>query len=358
MGRFSKIIAFFSILIATGCLASCMKWDYEESYTDFDVEVDGLFIVCEGNFQYGNASLSFYNPANQEIQNEIFFRANGMKLGDVAQSMTIYDDKAWIAVNNSHVIFAIDPNTFKELGRIENLTSPRYVYFINNKKAYVSQIWDNRIFIVDPSNYSISGHIEVPGMSMQSGSTEQMVGYDKFVFCTCWSYQNKIIKIDTETDSVVEELNVGVQPSSLVKDYHNRLWTLTDGGYQNSIYGYEAPALFCIDPESFSVVKYFPFKLGDAPSELVIDGSGENIYWINNDIWSMSVDSDVLPSFPVVEYKNTRFYGLTIDPKNSDIYVADAVDFMQQGMILHYSASGDFINQFYVGVAPGAFCWK
>ena len=42
--------------------------------------------------------------------------------GDVAQSMCIYGGKGWIAVNNSHVIFAIDPVTFKELGRIENLT--------------------------------------------------------------------------------------------------------------------------------------------------------------------------------------------------------------------------------------------
>ncbi len=36
-----------------------------------------------------------------------------MKLGDVAQSMCIHDGKGWVVVNNSHVIFAIDLNTFK-----------------------------------------------------------------------------------------------------------------------------------------------------------------------------------------------------------------------------------------------------
>ena len=98
-----------------------------------------------------------------------------MKLGDVAQSMTIHGDKGWIVVNNSHVIFAIDTKTFKETGRIENLTSPRYIHFVSDTKAYVTQLWDNRIFIVDPRRYEIIGYINVPDMDMQTGSTEYMV---------------------------------------------------------------------------------------------------------------------------------------------------------------------------------------
>ncbi len=115
-------------------------------------------------------------------------------------------------VNNSHVIFAIDLNTFKEVGRIENLTSPRYIHFLSDEKAYVTQLWDNRIFIINPKKYEITGYIQVPDMTMESGSTEQMVQYGKYVYCNCWSYQNRIIKIDTETDQVVDELKVGIQP--------------------------------------------------------------------------------------------------------------------------------------------------
>jgi len=75
----------------------------------------GLFITCEGNFMYGNASLSYYNIEERKVENRVFRRANGADLGDVAQSMTIYDNKGWVVVNNSHVIFAIDLNTFKEV---------------------------------------------------------------------------------------------------------------------------------------------------------------------------------------------------------------------------------------------------
>lgn len=335
-----------------------MKWDYREDTNDFNDDSSGLFIICEGNFQYGNATLSFYNPSINEVENEIFFRANGMKLGDVAQSMVIHEDKGWIVVNNSHVVFAINIDTYKEMGRIENLTSPRYIHFISDDKAYISQIWDNRIFIVNPLTYSIVGYIQIPDMPLSSGSTEQMVQIGKYVYCNCWSYQNRIIKIDTETDEVVDQLMVGIQPNSLVKDRYDRLWTITDGGYENSPYGYEIPAIYCIDTNSFSVSEVFYLKHGDSPSEIQINGSGDTLYWINNDVWQMNVNDLKLPETPFIEFRDTKYYGLTVNPENNDVYVADAIDYTQQGLIYRYNASGELLDEFYVGVTPGAFCWK
>ncbi|OKZ29198.1 MAG: cell surface protein [Bacteroidales bacterium 43_8] len=315
-----KYLLWSVVVGVTLSLTSCMKWDYGDAVEDFNATGAGLFITNEGNFQYGNATLSYYDPATKQVQNEIFFRANGMKLGDVAQSMTIHDNKGWVVVNNSHVIFAIDLNTFKEVGRIENLTSPRYIHFLSDEKAYVTQLWDNRIFIINPKKYEITGYIQVPDMTMESGSTEQMVQYGKYVYCNCWSYQNRIIKIDTETDRVVDELKVGIQPTSLVMDCNNKMWTITDGGYEGSPYGYEAPSLYRIDAETFTVEKQFKFKF--------------------------------------LEYQNTLYYGLTVNPANGEVYIADAIDYQQQGMIYRYSPEGKLIDEFYVGIIPGAFCWK
>ncbi|MBO5830172.1 MAG: YncE family protein, partial [Alistipes sp.] len=158
-------IAIFCLI-----LCSCMKWEYglEEEF-DLSASGEGLFICNEGNFQYGNATLSYYDPETRTVQNEVFYRANAMKLGDVCQSMIIRNGIGWIVVNNSHVVFAIDINTFKEVGRITNLTSPRYIHFISDEKAYITQIWDNRIFIVNPKRYEITGYIEIPNMTMESG---------------------------------------------------------------------------------------------------------------------------------------------------------------------------------------------
>ena len=334
-----------------------MKWEYGVQ-EDINLPAQGLFITNEGNFQYGNATLSFYDPVSKKVENELFYRANAMKLGDVAQSMVIRDGIGWVVVNNSHVIFAIDINTGKEIGRIVNLTSPRYIHFLSDEKAYVTQIWDNRIFIVNPSSFSITGYIECPDMTMEQGSTEQMVQVGKYVYTNCWSYQNRILKIDTETDKVVAELEVGIQPTSLVLDKNNKIWTVTDGGYSGSPYGYEAPSLYKIDPVTFTIEKRFRFSLGDWPSEVQLNGDGSKLYWINDDIWEMDVDKGTLPSKPFIAAKGTIYYGLTVDPVNGDVYVADAIDYQQQGQILRYSKEGELLDTFYVGIIPGAFCWK
>ena len=235
-----------------------MKYDYslpdDMGYGELpEASGDGLFIINEGNFMYGNATLSYYDPTAHTVQNEVFARANGMKLGDVAQSMTIHGDLGWIVVNNSHVIFAIDLKTFREVGRITGLTSPRYMHFVSDTKAYVTQIWDSRICIVDPQRYEVTGYIDCPGMTPENASTEQMVQIGDYVYVNCWSYQNRLLKIDTRTDQIVAQLEVGIQPTSLVADRNGKLWTVTDGGYEGSPYGYEAPALYRIDPETFSV---------------------------------------------------------------------------------------------------------
>ncbi len=345
------------IALATLLLTSCMKWETGEEET-FEASPSGLFITNEGNFQYGNASLSFYDPATREVENEVFYRANGMKLGDVAQSMTVHNGVGWVVVNNSHVVFAIDLNTFREVGRITNLTSPRYIHFVSADKAYITQIWDNRITVVNPRTYQITGYIECPAMTMETGSTEQMVQWGDYVYVNCWSYQNRILKIDTRTDTVVDELEVGIQPTSLVIDRNGKMWTITDGGYDGSPYGYEAPSLYRIDAETFRVEREFPFALGDDPSEVQINGAGDKIYWLNEDVWEMDVEAEWLPVRPFLEQRETIYYGLTVDPRSGEVYVADAIDYQQQGMIYRYSPTGELIDEFYVGIIPGAFCWK
>lgn len=133
--------------------------------------------------------------------------------------------------------------------------------------------------------------------------------------CKLLVLSKRILKIDTTTDQVVDQLEVGIQPTSLVMDKNYKLWTITDGGYEGSPYGYEEPSLYRIDAETFKIEKQFKFQLGDAPSEVQLNGAGDELYWINKDIWRMSVDAERVPVRPFLKYRDTKYYGLTVSPK-------------------------------------------
>ena len=329
----------------------------EQECFDIDLSKRGLFVICEGNYMYGNASLSYYDPDAKRVENEVFVRSNAFPIGDVAQSMAVYDGLCWVVVNNSGVIFAIDPATFREMRRITGFTSPRYIHFLGPHKAYVTQIWDPRIYIVDPTACTITGYIET-GMDFETGSTEMMVQIGKYVYVNCWSYQNRILMIDTDTDTITKELVVGIQPSALSVDCNSKLWAITDGGYEGSPYGHERATLCRIDADNLIIEHTFEFEWGDTPRSLSLSGDGSLIYWINGGIYAMSVTDEVLPRQPLIEAGNSLFYSLTVDPGNGDIYVGDAIDYTQNGVVSRYSSDGRLHDTFSVGINPGNFCWR
>lgn len=346
----------YGILVLAACSTACMEYGptTEESLTAGE---RGLFVVNEGNFNGGNASLTYYDPTARTAQQEVFRRANGMLLGDTAQSMTVHDGTGWVVVNNSGVIYAIDLATFRIKGRIEGFTSPRYIHFLPDGRAYVTQLWDRRICIVDPATYRITGYIDTP-QQVGKESTEQMVQVGQYVFVNCWSYNNRILVIDTQTDTICDQIEVGVQPTSLVADRDGMLWTATDGGYEGNPVGHEPAALYRIDPGQRRAEKIWEFGPDEQCSELQINGAGDTLYFIKDDIWQVRIDADRFPVRPFIRAQGTIYYGLTVDPLTSEVYVADAIDYQQQGVVYRYSTTGELLDRFYAGIIPGAFCWK
>lgn len=369
-----KKILGFALAIYSLCLASCGH-DDNIVVPPVDPPSDAkelLYVVNAGNWNYSNASVTGYDPEIKLSYNNLFYEANGFKLGDTAQSAAIHGAQCWLVVNNSNVIFGVDADNFREVGRIDkDLVSPRYIHFVDNDKAYVSQMYTDSIAVVDYRHYRVIGKIGVPVQkgSLSDGSTEEFVQIGKYVYCNLWSYGNSIIRIDSSTDKVTGSIPTGIQPYSIKKDKNGKIWCLCDGGgWSESPAGYEAPSLLCIDPETMSVVKTFTMKLGDNVSKLCIDSNGETLYWIINrfdaegngigGVFSMSVEDTALPDKPVVASEGKNFYSLTISPKESDIYAADPVDYTQAGTVYAYSKEGTYKGAFKAGIIPTSYAWR
>lgn len=342
---------------------SCSESPVDTVYFDFSGN-KGVYIVNEGNFMYGNSSLSFYDPVAKRVYNQVFMSRNGAPLGDVAQSICLWKNLGFVVVNNSGKIYVIDNTTAEFKGSISGLSSPRYMYIVNSEKAYVTDLYARKITIFNPATFQITGKISVVNSKSQFSqhSTEQMVSYKNLLFVNCWSYDNKILVIDTNTDQLKDSIEVFKQPNSMVLDKNNKLWVMTDGGFDGSAYGYEQPGLLKIDAETREIERTFRFPLGDHPIKMCLNPAGDSIYYINRHVWRMSVNDKRIPDQPFITSENTNIYGgfysLGIDPSDNEIYVSDAIDHKQNGYVRRYSRAGKLLDDFKVGITPGNFAFK
>ncbi len=103
----------------------------------------------------------------------------------------------------------------------------------------------------------------------------------------------------------------------------------------------------------------YTISKGDYTSKLRINGTGDQLYRLNNGApYRMNISDTELPATTAFDTKESYFYALTIDPENNDIYLADAIDYQQPGIVYRYSATGKCLVSFYVGVIPTEFCWN
>lgn len=340
---------FFLLIIAL--LFSCS----EKEDIDPDaikIEKGGVFIVNEGNFSAANSSLSYFDPANSEIIDNLFYKANNVPLGDVAQSIAINKNMVYLIVNNSGIVYGINRETLEFESKISGLASPREMMFINDQKAYVSDLYSNGVAIVNPESFEITGKVEM------GKSSECMVKSNNRVFVANWSayngagVNNTVMVIDSEIDAIVDSIIVGIEPNSMVMDKDGLLWVLCSGGFMND----EMPTLWKINTNSLEIAKQFVFNnILQSPDNLCINGTGDTLHFLNNGVFCMSVHDQELPDNAMINEGNKNFYALGIDPEKNGIYVSDAVDFNQNGTVYRYSHTGNPISSFEAGIIPGCF---
>ena len=141
-------------------------------------------------------------------------------------------------------------------------------------------------------------------------------------------------------------------------DKFNKIWVLCDGGWVKSGTGGRIPMLQRIDPSSRKIDESFSLTSDANPSRLTINATGDSILFINAGIWKLGVNQTSVGDHPILAAGKHLYYCLAVDPGTSEIYLSDAIDYQQNGIIYRYSSLGAKIDSFKAGIIPGSFCFK
>ncbi|MCX6307093.1 MAG: YncE family protein [Bacteroidetes bacterium] len=316
---------------------------------------NGIFIVNEGNYNWGNASVTYLDNKDNTVIQDIFNKSNNRSLGDVAESMTISGNLGYLLINNSNRIEVVSLKDFKSVSTITGLHSPRYLEVVDSSKAYATNL-QNYISVINLKTNTVSSTIQTTSW------TENLIRYDRFMLVTSIGRfseptavrKAQILVIDTQTDAIVDSIQSGKEPIGIVIDKKQKVWVLCSGGYDN----FEAPSLLRINPELRVIEKVFTFPDPKAvPSRLCMNPTGDTIYFLMGGVYQMPVTSAALPAQPLIRPEGRLFYGLNIHPATGRIYVSDAKDYVQNGTAYQYDVTGSLVKSYTTGRIPGSFCF-
>jgi len=351
---------FLFLISALGFfLSACIEEQLPEKLSVDLRGKEAVFIVNEGNYLSANASVTVYLPQSGEVIQEFFLRVNGGQLGDVAQSLAFFGDDGFLVVNNSQVIYRFDRFSGQFKSAISGFVSPRYMAFASKHKAFVSDLYAEKIYTINPQASVISGAIDIenPTATVSQHNAEQLLLTDQYLFASAWSFDNKVLVIDRYADTLITKLEVGNQPKHLVLDRNQKLWVMCDGGISSSGQPLEESRLYRINAQTFKTeIIYFLQALPTArPARggaMALSPQKDSLYFLYDDLWKIPVAEFGLPGSPVVPSEGRLLYTLAVSP-SGELYLADALDYLQRGQIYRYTAAGKLLDQFEAGIIPG-----
>jgi DNA-binding beta-propeller fold protein YncE len=340
----------FCLLLS--CFVACKK-DKPLTGTDNPLPIPGtslsggVYVVNEGNYKWGNASLSYFNLSDSAINPDLFKSANERPLGDVFQSMELISQTAYLVVNNSAKIEVINALNGNSLATITGLNSPRY-FLPYKQKAYVSDYSGGAISVIDLNSNTIIKTIPC------NGWTEELLLSNGKIFITNLT-RDYVYVLNPETDLISDSIKVGYASNSIKKDLNGKLWVLCGGSSSKGQPG----SLYRINPADHKIEADFQFqKANQNPFKLRINAKGDMLYFIENGIQKFPIDAAALPLFPFIAEEGRNFYGLGIQPKTGHVYVTDAIDYVQKGKVLIFSENAGFLYSFTAGIIPSDFYFQ
>jgi len=337
------------LLISTLILFSC-KVDLPIDRYDGDYQ-NGYFVTNEGPFNSGTGTITFISD-NGTVKQNIYQTVNEEDLGNIVQSMTIYNDKAYIVVNNSHKIVVADRYTMEKIAEISgtNINNPRF-FVVSGNTGYVSN-WGNAsnadddfVAVINLETNEVTSTI-----SVGEGPEKMLLNGDKIyvILQGGYSQNNKVEVIDTTSNTVSSTINVGDVPNSILKDTNGAIWVLCGG--KPSWTGAETKGQL-LKIENDAITTTFDFATTEHPTLLTLNND-DLIYHLGGKVYATATTATELNT-TAIDGLDGFYYAMTAN--NGKLYTTNAGDFASEGTLKIFDLSTNAeLNTFTTGIIPGS----
>ena len=362
------IIFFFVVLLSASCRHNVVVTDKEIELPDSSAV---LYILNEGNMGSNKATIDMYDINGDSIVRDIYPRMNPSvvkELGDVGNDIAVYGGKMYIVVNVSGKVEVTDT----ECRRITQISIPncRNIAFFGGY-AYVSS-YAGPIDYNNP-DYKQRGYIARIDTATLTVTDTCLVGYQPNGIATdgvslyvansggymAPDYDSTVSVIDLNTFKEIKRIAVAKNLWRVRPDCMGQLWVSSRGDY------YDTPAkLYCIDTGTDAIIDSVSIAVS------ALDILGDTLYACAT-AWDYVKMADVI-TYTMLDVRSrkvvsTNFitdqtdkeigkpYGIKVHPLTRDIYITDAKNYVNPGMLHCYSADGKLKWSVRTGDIPAHF---
>ena len=317
-------------------LVSCKKEKGKDPYTPIPQVNEKILVLCEGNFQWGNAEFDLFDEDSLKLFSSVFAAANqGNALGDVLQSALHCDSLLWLVVNNSGKLVGVDAGTFEIKREIKGLKSPRYMLYLGDGIALVTDLFANKLSKVDLRNKKIISSVSCKGW------TENLIFSGNEIAVA--SGDGKLYWLDKNANSITDSTTVRTGCRWLRVDKNKNIWALASDSGKSVLYQL-SPAHQIL--QSFTI----PFST----MKLDMNPNGDSLYFLGKGLYTMNIHATEIPASPVFSESGFEYYGLGVNPKTGSVYISNAKDYVSKGEFVVWR-NGAVKSRMNCGINPGEF---
>lgn len=304
-----------------------------------------LFTLCEGNFGSANSSLWSSSLNGGGMHDIVHWDESSNPLGDVGQSMSVYQEKLYIIMNNSHTIevMSLAGGIYYESTLDLPSSSPRYITF-NGEKGYISSWNLNAILILNLNNMEIIDTVEI------DGKPEKMIYFEDHLYISVpnksdWSTNDKVLKMRLSDNVIVENFTVEPGPS-MIALYDSSLF-ITSSSYDDMWNKYSGTSTI-----NLSTSEILRYNAGQTTSY------GSDIFVFQNEIYQIfqgglvPLNNDLSPN---TSQKIGDYPSLYSADSYEDFLVLGISDYVAPDTVIILSNEGVVLEEFIVSAIPGSF---